>query len=223
MTHTLLWQWAEQTRRSRGQTVSEVCAELGVSETTWRRLRTRRHWMRTEAKCAFSEYLGVSHGTLELLWSSPGDPDYDATSMHAAPPESRLGQEIDRARGSQSDDDLGDELGVSGTTVARYRTLGVSGREYVWQSIARFLNVSVQQTTAWAEEPAAPEPVYPQPTWIGIKYHPTVTLTERVNCERCRFVSPCRTEVVEREGFAWCEALHPVDMMELSELLEVSS
>lgn len=50
----------------------------------------------------------------------------------------------------------------------------------------------------------------PVNTGSGIKYRETVDPGE-LGCYRCPYLQECREDVLERDGFAWCEDLIPED------------
>lgn len=51
----------------------------------------------------------------------------------------------------------------------------------------------------------------PLKTYVGTKYEETVD-PGSVGCERCPFFVDCHEDVVERDGFAWCEDVIAVDL-----------
>ena len=53
-------------------------------------------------------------------------------------------------------------------------------------------------------------PPLPLQTWIGVKRYPTIAWDR--GCNSCPVLDPCRRDVLERGGFAWCEELLPVDL-----------
>ena len=59
-------------------------------------------------------------------------------------------------------------------------------------------------------EPVVQAAAYPLPTFVGTQYRPAVSVDR--GCERCPYLEPCRRDVVERDGFAWCEQLIAVDL-----------
>lgn len=59
-------------------------------------------------------------------------------------------------------------------------------------------------------EPVVRIAAYPQSTFVGTQYRPTVSVDR--GCERCPYLEPCRRDVVGRDGFAWCEQLIAVDL-----------
>ena len=59
------------------------------------------------------------------------------------------------------------------------------------------------------------EVALPLRTFNGVKFHETVGPPPRGKgntCDRCQYQAGCALDVLERDGFAWCEELLPVDL-----------
>ncbi len=60
----------------------------------------------------------------------------------------------------------------------------------------------------------------PITTFVGTKYHETVSVTRLTRgrrgrpggCDTCPYLPGCLYDVIVRDGFAWCEDLIPLDL-----------
>jgi hypothetical protein len=212
--YTLLGQWLELVRAGRGQTIAEACAEIGIGTNTWVAARSISEWTWSSVIGKLAGYLDVAPDAIEILGSLPADPGFIPTDFRdRVDDRSHLGQEIDRARERRDHATVpqaAETLGVSQVTLWKMRRVGYSTWDRIWERIADYVGCTPKEAEAWAQEAERPEISYPQATLIGIKYHPTVNVSG--SCEVCPFLSPCRHDVVERDGFAWCEDMLPVDI-----------
>jgi hypothetical protein len=212
--YTLLGQWLDEVRLSRGERIVDACASIGIYQPTWLRARTPGKYLQEVTKVAFAHYLDVDPETVDLLWRMPADPAFQPMGLGGMDREdlSRLAQEIDAVRRLQGDtlEAVAESVGVGAGWMSHLRTIGANAYERTWCRIAEYVGCTVEQARTWAQEPPLQEVSYPQPTFVGTKYHPTVAVD--AGCERCPFLEPCRLEVLERNGFAWCEDVIPVDL-----------
>jgi hypothetical protein len=212
---TLLGQWLEETRVNRGQTVEAVAESLGIHVMTWMRAREPGLYLQKRIRHIFSEYLDVSTDVVDRLYRTPGMPDYETPRLPGGriQPLSRLGREIDaicRRRGLKLRG-FAERFNIHPVNLSKLRALGATAGMATWARLAEAFLTTPEQIAAWAQEPA-PETGYPRATWIGTKYHPTIRINGRISCETCPFRAECERDVKERDGFAWCEELIPVDL-----------
>jgi transcriptional regulator with XRE-family HTH domain len=215
----LLGQWLERVRASRNHTWRDVSRIAGLTEGSLLSIACGIHRpARAATRAALAAYLDIDPDTVLLLADAPAEAGFRPESLttryrrlHAV--RNRLAQELDAVREDRSHT-LAQVAAIVGlasqaTVMARYRKIGARMTPATASGIAAYLDVSVAQVLAWADEPAAPTACYPQPTWVGTQYHPPI---EAAGCVACRFLDPCRRDVLERDGFAWCERLIPVDL-----------
>jgi transcriptional regulator with XRE-family HTH domain len=212
--YTLLGHWLERTRASRGHTLSDVQHILGLSETSLIYLRRAKGRLRASTRTALAAYLDVDVETIPLLCTTPA-PAFTGANLRRHPHHdeySRLAQEMDRVSRSRGHrlTDIVDELGVSSGTVWHIRRVGVAVRMRTAATVAHYIGCTPHDVQRWAQEAAVRTVVYPQITHVGTQYHPTISVDR--GCERCPYLTPCRRDVLDRDGFAWCERLIAVDL-----------
>ena len=94
-------------------------------------------------------------------------------------------------------------------------------------ALARYVAWAQFEVRAGMREPYdAPEYDYPLVTHCGTAYGPPVTGPSvfhgpaggQGDCSRCEYLEPCRVQVLERDGFAMCEAVIDADLLTAEEL-----
>ncbi len=218
---TLLSYWLDVVRAGRGQRMEDVAAEIRVHWSTLmttRQLRTKRP-PRQHVREGLAVYLDVQPETIMLLWSVAVTHNSvaDRRHIHSGVREdySRLAQEIDavRLRLGHTMADVGEICDLSGPTTIAIRRQGARMHLRTATELANYMGVTVDQVRDWAQQPPLLELSYPLTTFVGTLYHPPLPFEISGSCDRCPFAGPCAYDTSrERDGFAWCERLLPVDL-----------